>query len=390
MQSDLTRQKRYVVEEEDSILVPKINLEESKPSGIRSFPDKKNPGLFKNFSQSGISKFVSLVTKFGKKGDSETDSVSGSKPKKKISKKLLVFFSILVLFLLIQGSLAFRVYQKGMAVKVSGEALIASANSQDLEKVKQEISKTKISLEDFKKSYATVSWLRFVPFVGKYVADGQNAINAGKYGLESLEIVIGAVEPYADIIGFTKGSQQAESGTETAQDRLDFIVKTLPDLVPKADELTGKVNLVKREIDQVNPDDYPSTLGKFEVQDKVRKIVELTDLVAEMVKNGKPLLEVSPFLLGVDSERTYLVLFQNDKELRPTGGFITAYSIAKVRKGKFEPVLSDDIYNLDNKYKPSIEAPQPIIDYIKGPYLLSDNLRLRDMNWSPDFSQARI
>ncbi|MCL4387404.1 DUF4012 domain-containing protein, partial [Patescibacteria group bacterium] len=28
------------------------------------------------------------------------------------------------------------------------------------------------------------------------------------------------------------------------------------------------------------------------------------------------------------------------------------------------------------------------IDYIKGPYLLSDNLRLRDMNWSPDFSQA--
>jgi hypothetical protein len=40
---------------------------------------------------------------------------------------------------------------------------------------------------------------------------------------------------------------------------------------------------------------------------------------------------------------------------------------------------------LDAKYTPSIEAPEPIIKYIKGPYVLSQKWRLRDMNWSPDF-----
>jgi hypothetical protein len=79
-------------------------------------------------------------------------------------------------------------------------------------------------------------------------------------------------------------------------------------------------------------------------------------------------------------------MFQNDKELRPTGGFMTGYAIMKVDKAKFEPTGSDDIYNLDAKYKPSILAPEPIIKYIKGPYVLNKNLRLRDMNWSPDFN----
>ncbi|OGM05802.1 hypothetical protein A2125_01410 [Candidatus Woesebacteria bacterium GWB1_43_5] len=92
--------------------------------------------------------------------------------------------------------------------------------------------------------------------------------------------------------------------------------------------------------------------------------------------------------MGGSEKRQYLVLFQNDKELRPTGGFLTAYSIAEVEKGKFQPVSSSDMYSLDAKYRPSIPASKPLVDYIKGPYALSKNYRLRDMNWSPDFRES--
>jgi hypothetical protein len=83
-----------------------------------------------------------------------------------------------------------------------------------------------------------------------------------------------------------------------------------------------------------------------------------------------------------------LILFQNDKELRPTGGFLTAYSIAKVDKGRFIPVVSGDTYNLDDRYTPTIPAPDPFKKYLKGIYVLSNKYRLRDMNWSPDFAQS--
>src|SRR3989304_5793667 len=57
-------------------------------------------------------------------------------------------------------------------------------------------------------------------------------------------------------------------------------------------------------------------------------------------------------------------------------------------KAKFETVISSDIYNIDAKYKPVITVPDPIAKYIKGPYTLSKGWRLRDMNWSPDFSES--
>ena len=49
---------------------------------------------------------------------------------------------------------------------------------------------------------------------------------------------------------------------------------------------------------------------------------------------------------------------------------------------------SNDIYNLDSNYRPSIKAPDPIVDMLQGPYRLSPYLRLRDMNWSPDFEES--
>ena len=39
-----------------------------------------------------------------------------------------------------------------------------------------------------------------------------------------------------------------------------------------------------------------------------------------------------------------------------------------IDKGKVSNVASNDIYNLDKNYTPTIKAPDPIIKYIKRPY----------------------
>lgn len=386
MNDGLNKEKRFVVEEAESILIPKINLQ-----------DQDNPEVQKVSSDKPKSSFINEVrNKFRNIYFFRNRSVcedSGIKAKISIKtvknrKKFFIVLIVVFIFILIQGLLILRIFQKGMILKTSLEKLASSSGSQDLEEVKNEISGTRESLDKFDNAYKGIFWIKYVPFIGEFIDDGQHAINAGYTGLESLEIILDAASPYADIVGFSKNSDNSESTGETAQDRLDFIVKTLPDLVPKADDLIGKITLIKKDIDEINPENYPIRFAGYEIRDRVSKLVEMTDLAADTVKNAKPLLEVSPYLMGVENERTYLILFQNDKELRPTGGFITAYATAKVVSGKFDPTSSDDIYNLDNSYKPSVPAPQPIIDYIKGPYLLSKNLRLRDMNWSPDFSES--
>lgn len=90
-----------------------------------------------------------------------------------------------------------------------------------------------------------------------------------------------------------------------------------------------------------------------------------------------------PFLLGQPKPKRYLILFQNDKELRPTGGFITAYALFKVDKGKLLVETSDDIYKLDDKYNPDKSPPKQFITHLKV-----YKLHLRDANFDPDFEDS--
>ncbi len=315
--------------------------------------------------------------------------VAQPEPAKRPRKGLLIALAVagtIFIYLLVSGLI---VYSKAMQLKKSVNGLMAAGKSQDLLKIQSELVKTKSALSGLKSSFVFIAPFRLIPFFGSYVSDASNLVNAGLSGMDASDIVLTTIEPYAYLLGLKGGKDNTMGdGTNTAKDRIDFIVKSIPDLVPNIDKISGKTALIEKELSGINPDRYPVRIGKTEVRSKVKSGLELFGEAASFVTNGKPLLEAAPYLLGIDNERTYLVLFQNDKELRPTGGFMTGYSIMKVNKGSFSPVLSSDIYNLDAKYKPTTVAPDPIIKYLKGPYALSNKLRLRDMNWSPDFAES--
>jgi hypothetical protein len=354
--------------EEGSILIPRINPDGSK---------KKEEG-------NGIK-------------DVQNDKKQMKEHKKNkrwFSKKYYKILGILVLiilvFLSISGILVYRIYKKALVVKASTDNLITAAQAQDLPRFKDGLNTTEKSLEELRRSYKSIAWMRFIPYFGGFVKDGQHGLNAAKNGLEAGKIVVDIVEPYADIIGLIPdGESIPSSGEETTKERLDFIVKTIPDVIPRADDLIAKVKLVKEEVDQIDPGRYPEQFAGKKVQGRLKNAIELVDLGSDFVIRSKPLLEMSSYMMGAENgPRNYLVLFQNDKELRPTGGFITAYTLAEVDEGRFDPAASDDIYNLDNNYTPSVKAPDPIVKYIKGPYIINRNLKLRDMNWDSDFEKS--
>lgn len=93
-----------------------------------------------------------------------------------------------------------------------------------------------------------------------------------------------------------------------------------------------------------------------------------------------------PWLLGMDQPRTYLVLVQNNHELRATGGFIAAVGRVTLDQGQItELEFSDsyDIFRQGVRYPP---PPAPMERYMNIPMLV-----FRDANWSPDFpTSARV
>lgn len=97
-----------------------------------------------------------------------------------------------------------------------------------------------------------------------------------------------------------------------------------------------------------------------------------------------PLLEALPLISGYPNPQRYLFLFQNNDELRPTGGFIGTYGILELRDGDIESLFTDNIYRLDRIAERSkrllVEPPPPVKRHLNVRHWF-----LRDVNWSPDF-----
>lgn len=303
-------------------------------------------------------------------------------------KKILIPLIILGVFLLLVlgvGLFGYSVAKSMMAEKASLEndlnALKTSVKSQDLGKIKEGTVNLRSDLERLQRKIDSYKILGTVPVVKNYYLDGQRGIKASFAGLRAVDLVIEAIVPYADIIGLG-GDKTASASGKTTMDRVTFLVTTLDKIRPELDKIGAELETARKEMDQIDPHRYPEDYKGIKIREILTSAIFGLDQASSLVNDAKPLLEVAPDLMGVNIPKYYFVLFQNDAELRPTGGFMTAYGILKIDKGKITPLLSEDIYSLDAAWGKKLPAPDPIKKFHKNvPYFY-----LRDMNLSPDFA----
>lgn len=93
---------------------------------------------------------------------------------------------------------------------------------------------------------------------------------------------------------------------------------------------------------------------------------------------------IHPFRL-IAAEKNYLVVFQNNYELRPTGGFISAFGILTFKHGMPVSFNFEDVYGTvdDHDY---IEPPSPLGRLLAHPTYAGHTFR--DANFNPDFPSS--
>ena len=78
--------------------------------------------------------------------------------------------------------------------------------------------------------------------------------------------------------------------------------------------------------------------------------------------------------------KTFLILFQNNLELRPGGGFIGSFGILKIQDGNIVEFSTHDTANFDGRIPSTVKPPYPMAELLH-----IDSWKLRDSNFSPDF-----
>ena len=123
------------------------------------------------------------------------------------------------------------------------------------------------------------------------------------------------------------------TGLEEFITLLDGTGSELSTLVPQATELERKIALLPTDAlhSSIAPD-----------------VIRLQEL-APMIPAGLQIAPALPGLLGYTEPKSYLILVQNNHELRATGGFLTAAGLMTIDKGNIIDLDFVDSYKLSSK-----------------------------------------
>ena len=123
---------------------------------------------------------------------------------------------------------------------------------------------------------------------------------------------------------------------------------------------------------------------------RVRTLLDKADEWLPLAGDGLKLTQVLPEIMGLYNPRRYLLIAQNENEIRATGGFISGAGLIEIDKGRIVRIDFQDANSVDawtdksNTFgalsKPYGKPPQALTDF-----MLLDLFLFRDVNYWPDF-----
>ncbi len=200
---------------------------------------------------------------------------------------------------------------------------------------------------------------RFVPGLSM-VSSGQGLLEGAKY--------LSAAG--ASMSGILK---LLPSSADTSGDGNDSFLKMIATAEIRSAAAEEEIAAAMEAFDRVRPEDVPEEHREAFVSIR-EKLPMIADALHGFNRNSHLVRE----LLGENGPRLYLFLFQNNAELRPTGGFIGSYGLLEVTGGHVRKFFVDGIFNPDGQLRENIVPPEPI-------QKVSTGWSLHDSNWWPDF-----
>lgn len=325
------------------------------------------------------------ITNLNKKLDNYKKTDSIFKNKKNWKSRLIKFLIIFAIFFFLIYLPARSIYSSAKQAMVGLNQINAGMKAENLDDIKAGLNTTKSSIGAINTALNFFIYLRIIPFIGGYYADAKHFAAAANYEMNAAQIIVDGLEPYKNELGFT-------GNTTAGQDRIAQIVKILDKALPNIDKFAPSMKKARDEVSSIDTNKYPDQIGSKQLKSRVEEAKNFIIGAHIAVTDARPALLMASSMLGEPNAKNYLMLFQNDKELRATGGFLTAYAFLNLDKGHLTTTQSDDIYRLDEKLLKvcltkicPLTPPAPIIKYLPE---VTGKPRtawsMRDSNLSPD------
>ncbi|EKD90866.1 MAG: hypothetical protein ACD_30C00074G0001 [uncultured bacterium] len=335
---------------ENEVEVPKKEVEDYKDLGKR--------WSFKNIGDREQGIVNSEKAKEEESDKSENADKRGRKSErfKFLVVTLFIVFALLYpLINLVVGGLTIR-YRINNSVKY--------LESGEFEKSLQEVKLAKNSLQSTADLVDSLKVFKRLGVASNQLTDVEQMLDLTEEGISGVEYAVSGSQALFVTTKVISGEQNLDPKPlyEKAQVELSAATNKL-----------SKVSSSFSNEEFVNK--YPEVL-----QTRILDLGNKLNYYRQLVEQARVASNLLPELTAVGSKKTYLILLQNNLELRPTGGFIGSYGKISFENGKITNILVDDIYNLDGGLQDVIEPPAEFKSDLGV-----NRWYLRDSNFDPDF-----
>lgn len=224
----------------------------------------------------------------------------------------------------------------------------------DFARATQDFSDAEASLNSMHSSIATI--VSVLPQTEKTYDSVSGLITAGK--------------------NLSSAASQLADAAEEIQDQESLnIVTKLQVLEAYIEAALPKVENAAAALEQVDPSVIP-----IDYKDIVIELQASTPQLAQSMNEFVTFSQTLSTILGENDKMRYLLAFQNNTELRPTGGFIGSFAELDLLNGEIDSmhVPQGGSYDVQGQLSAFVASPKPIA-------LINPRWEFQDSNWFPDF-----
>lgn len=282
-----------------------------------------------------------------------------------------LFVILLVTVAAVAGVKGWRIYQQGMVLYDKVIALRGMAQNpvrlDDIGTITASLTGLQADLDAFQQESKPLLWLApklgWVPTYGGDLANAPVLLELADHLVDASLLSLQAGAPILNEVN------SPESDLAPAD-----LTRLLVDAQPQILQVREQFDLALEARDHISAD---------ALSPRLKGMVDELDPLLGLMADGLSAAVVLPVVLGADGNgpKTYLLLVQNEDELRPTGGFITTVGRLVVQDGE---IVSLDFEGVDNEQE-DWTRPYPTAPWQLQEYMNADVLILRDSNWYADF-----
>jgi nucleoside-diphosphate-sugar epimerase len=196
------------------------------------------------------------------------------------------------------------------------------------------------------------------------------AIDSGDSLLQGLEPLVMYIKDFEPAINFEDG---IPNSTREYREYLDSI----EEYSYLTSDGAYKLKLADEIISTVTVQYFP----KF-TQDYILELKSLVSQGSRSVASINSVVEFLPDVLGNSERKRFLILLQNEGEIRSTGGWISSYAIVGLEGGQIRELFVDDIYNADGTLQVQNKRFTPPTSLVNA--LETTDYSFSLVNWNPD------